>query len=188
MTGCFGLLDGYHDKLRPSQVLVEQNPMLDIFDLYRRGLIRDDQIQLETNGSPSQTVRVIWHNALTLPMFQCPECERACYRLHFTETRWRCRKCAKLAYTSDSRHRTVTGKHAGARHARAVYLRRRLGVSPVLFSAIEPRPLRPSKWWRLLLELRRVEAQLVEHLRINVADVLEKRYGKQSPGSRNDHL
>ena len=192
MTGAYGLLDHPRDDRIPESRLVRSCPMLSIFDV--RGYIRGDTIQLgppepvpgEYSGQPrqpgtnerAQIVRVRWHDALALPMAVCPTCSRSCYRLHWRDEQWRCRICAgPLVYESRSRNQTVRG------HAHAVYLRKRLGVSEILFSPIGARPLRATKWWKLLLELRKTEAALIRHLH-DIGDVLEKRYLHDGPLAR----
>jgi hypothetical protein len=72
-----------------------------------------------------------------------------------------------------SRHRL---RSRGARgYHRAIYLRRRIGAPLQLFTAIAPKPLNARRYWRLAHEIREIEKRLVEHLRADVADVLEKR-------------
>jgi hypothetical protein len=193
MVARFGLGERHLDDLVPNTILVEQNPMLDIFHLYRMGGVRGDQIQLPPpttedggysaglrNGGKSQTVRIAWHPALPLPMWRCPACERSCYRLHWRDEQWRCRLCSgPLIYTSCSRNQTVPG------WARAKWLRRRLGASPQLFTAIEPRPHNHRRYWRLARELREIEAGIARYLGVNICDVLEKRDARRSRPRRH---
>ena len=105
MPGAFGLCDGWHDTLTAAAALVEGNPAIDVFALYRQGRIQGDHIQLElpstTPPDPypdglgpagkSQAIRLAWQPMLHMPVFECPDCSRRCYRLHYTDGAWRCR-------------------------------------------------------------------------------------------------
>ena len=63
-------------------------------------------------------------------------------------------------------------------YSRLVYLRRKLGLDPRPFRAIPPRPLKHCRYWRIVTEIRQLEARLVGHLMVDVNDVLERRLRK----------
>jgi hypothetical protein len=185
MVGCFGLLGASDEKRIAGEQLFEAHPAIHLAHLHRRGLISGDHVELPPPedehgghrpgpagpGRNGQLVRLFWRDAPPRVSFRCPTCERGCYVLSWRNEMWQCRLCSGLIYTSKSRHKTI----ARGGYATAVALRRRLHISPVLFSEVGPRPLRASEWWRLLLELRRVEAALITHLH-GISDVLERRY------------
>jgi hypothetical protein len=58
---------------------------------------------------------------------------------------------------------------------RLMRLRRKIGADPRPFTPITPRPLRCNRYWRIVREIRQLEAGLVGHIREDVADVLERR-------------
>lgn len=191
MPGAIGLLGRPQNDRIPEHRLVSSCPTLDVFDLHRKGLLTGDYIVVGTDGdgsrppaapgtsptsdgSKSQMIRVVPHPVVQV-LFLCPTCDRARWRLRLFEGRWQCVKCARLVYSSNSRCQRIVG------YDRAIYLRRRMGVSPVPFSEIEPRPLRADQWWQQLLELRRIEAGLIEQLRTKVGDVLERRLLSNNP-------
>ena len=177
MVAAFGLHDGCQPNRVPVTSLVEHNPMLDIFTLTKQRRILGDEIRIGApggyvgpdgsvgNSEAPQLVRIVDHPALWLRMFQCPACNRACYRLHWCDERWRCRICSGLDYTSRHRHRTVPGRN------RLNYLRRRLQAAPAQRSL----PLR----LKLVAEIMAIEGALVGHLSHDVNDVLERREARQ---------
>ena len=61
-----------------------------------------------------------------------------------------------------------------ADRAAETVMRRRIGAGKP-FTPIEPRPLHHRRYWRTALEIRRLEAELVGHLRNDVCAVLERR-------------
>jgi hypothetical protein len=99
MSGRFGLLGHPHDDLVATEKLVEANPVVDIFRLYREGLLspgasgmvdtgtggcrparhKAEISELEIDG---QSLRIGWHSHLPLPTFICGACGRTCYRAH----------------------------------------------------------------------------------------------------------
>jgi len=180
MAGCFGLKDDYHHDHVPAERLVSHWPALDVHAPAIAARIRDEDCRtqngpagiLEVDGQP---ISVGWHKSLPLRVWIC-DCGRACYRLHQVNGRWACRRCHRLDYSSRHRGRTIPG------YTRAVYLRRRMrayGVSGELFSPITPRPLSHRRFWRLLVELRDLEARIARYLGANVNDVLERRHAKR---------
>jgi hypothetical protein len=196
MVAVFGLGEHYQDDLVPLDRLVESHVAVSVHDLAREGLLvlgTEARIEglgghapyhlavrqagiLELDGQP---IRVAWHRALAMRVFVCT-CGRDCYKLHRSGGVWACRRCHGLDYACRHRGRTIPGLN------RAIYLRRRLGVDPRPFAPIEPRPLSHRRFWRLVLELRELEARLVTHLRQDVRIVLEKRDGKRRTRSRGD--
>jgi hypothetical protein len=194
MAGCFGLAEDHHDHRTPLNQLVEAHPVVDCFQLYRLGLLAPgSSATIETGTGPcrletdaagnltldGQPIRIVPHSALPLRAFECPRCLALKYRLHRVGQapaaeaapveRWLCRICSQLHYNSRHCHRSVPGLH------RARWLRRRIGVDPRLFTPIAPKPLNARRYWRLAHEIREIEERLVEHLRVGVADVLQRR-------------
>jgi ribosomal protein L37AE/L43A len=197
MPGCFGLLDApHHQGLVPAGSLVEHNPVLDVFELARRYRIQGwNQIDIEmlANGGyhpglhaagKSQTIRIGWHDnpgiVAARIAFICPDCDRKCYRLHQVDGVWACRQCHRLDYACRHRHRTTPG------YSRAIYLRRRIGASPELFTPIPPRPRNHRRYWRLVRELRAIEEGIARYLGGNINDVLERRDARQRRNDRHD--
>jgi hypothetical protein len=63
--------------------------------------------------------------------------------------------------------------------ARLTWLRKRIGASPVIGSPIAPARRQAKRYWSIACEIRAIERQLVESLRLDVATVLEKRYARR---------
>ena len=63
---------------------------------------------------------------------------------------------------------------------RLMLLRRKIGASLVPFTSITPKPLRQRRYWRIVREIRQIEAGLIGHIREDVSDVLERRDGRPS--------
>jgi hypothetical protein len=61
---------------------------------------------------------------------------------------------------------------------RIVRLRRRLHADPTPFSPLPAKQRNSRKHLALCREIRQLEEQLVEHLRVNVGNVLERRYDR----------
>jgi hypothetical protein len=188
-----GLTDHPQDDLVPTARMVEAHDRLDVHELARNGLLTPGlQAKIGEKGSllsvheagnleiDGQPIRVAWHKALPLRVFVCPVCERDCYRLHEVGDVWACRLCHRLTYQSRHRHRTIPG------FARVLYLRRRVGASPILFSPIKAKRRNATRYWRLVLEIRHIEAALVGHLRADVNDVLERRENARRSGAGRD--
>jgi len=188
MTGFSGLADRPQNDHLDAERFVENHPVANVFELYRAGLLVGEAVELpepdETDGGgrrpvpPAgkfQTVRITWEPAQAPPMFLCPSCGSRRYKLHGTEGRWWCRKCANLDFWSRHKGRTVPGL------SRARWLRRRLGASAELFSRIEPRSRHHRRYWRLVIELRQLEARIAVYLGANINSVLERRYGPDPP-------
>jgi hypothetical protein len=191
MAGCFGLLDAPHHQGRiPLNRLVEAHRVADVFKMARQHRIQGDQIQLGMDGGyqagqpvagKSQTVRLGWHEQPGIVAariaFVCPHCSKLCTRLHCVNERWACRRCHRLDYLCRHKQRTVP------KLARAKWIRQRLaaryGVSGELFASIAPRPLSHRRFWRLALELREIEAGLVQYLSEDIRAVLERRDEKK---------
>jgi hypothetical protein len=191
MSGRFGLLGHPHDDLVATEKLVEANPVVDIFRLYREGLLspgasgmvdtgtggcrparhKAEISELEIDG---QSLRIGWHSHLPLPTFICGACGRTCYRAHQVGGLWACRLCHRLTYLSRHRNRTIPGLN------RVRYLRRRLGADPRPFTPLPVKPLHARKHWKLASEIRALERALLHHARRDVVEVLERRHAKQS--------
>jgi hypothetical protein len=187
MVARFGLDRPQRQSSRPRERLVDHLPTLDAFQLRRDGLMAEGATwtveippdhSLRLARAPGkiligdQEIEVRSHPTLLVEMFGSPTegCGRNCYRLHYVEGRWRCRlDPPRLKYRSQCRDRGVPGL------ARLAWLRKRIGASPLPFSPIEPRRGYAPRHWRLAREIRELEERLVEHLRVDVGDVLEKR-------------
>ena len=148
MPGVFGLKEDHHHEHVPVERLTENRPCVDVFRLYREGLLlvgASARLQTAHGGSQLATreagkieidgnqVRVSWHKSLPLPVFVCPLCERDCYRIYEASGVWACRKCHRLDYACRHRHRSIPGLN------RVLYLRKKIGASLVPFSEIAPR-------------------------------------------------
>jgi hypothetical protein len=116
----------------------------------------------------AQEVRIGWHDALSMPVWICPRCGARRYKLIKVGDSWGCRGGFGLRWRC--RHRT-----GAAGLSRLLSLRRRLG-SPVPFTPIRRPPLHAHKRIKLIAEARGIEAQLAQSTRVDVVEVLEKRY------------
>jgi hypothetical protein len=123
---------------------------------------------LQTFRIDEQTVRVDWHPALCMPVWICPRCGARRYKLIRVRETWGCRGCFGLRWRC--RHRQASGGLG-----RLLRLRKRLG-SPVPFTPIRRPPLHAQKRIKLISEARRIEAQLAQSTRVDIIEVLEKRY------------
>jgi hypothetical protein len=133
------------------------------------------QVAVREGGIFIDGFRVQTASAPVLPwrVFLCPACSRVRYKLFEVGGRWACYRCHGLTHASRHKHRTIPNYH------RLMRLRRKIGASLVPFSPIAPRPSRQRKYWRVVREIRRLEAGLIGHIREDVADVLERRDGRQ---------
>jgi hypothetical protein len=183
--GGFGLLD-HHGEKTPSARLTSSHACLDVFELYRQGLTvvgASATLQigpvpcclavhragfLEING---EVVRFVSHQCLPAEVWICPECSRDCYRIYFVNGGWRCRKCGNLTYPSKCRNRSIPN------YARLLYLRRRLHAPEVPFAELPQAFPWQRKRWRLVMEVRKIEAALCGHAG-SISATLEKRYGR----------
>ena len=189
MAGCFSLCEDHaHDYHVPPERLVESHPCADVFALYREGLLLQGasatlQLQWGHRGSswPRETpefgstgnpIAVRSHTHLPLPVFICPACNRDRYRLYEVGGVWACRTCHRLDYACRHKQRSIPGLN------RALYLRRKIGAPPVPFWPIAPKPRYARRYWRIVAEIRRLEASLVRHARRDVCDVLERRHDR----------
>jgi hypothetical protein len=187
MVAVFGLGEPQHDHLVPLERLVEANPMLDVHQLAREGLLTPGREAKISNGGyllavheagnlelDGQQIRLGWHRALPLRVLVCPACERDCYRLHQVAGRWACRTCHRLDYACRHRGRTIPRLH------RVRYLRRRIAADPAPFTPLPAKPLHARRHWRIAREIRWLERALIEHGRRDVAAVLERRHARRS--------
>ena len=167
----------------PDEKLVEHWPSLDVHDLYRQGaltqalaaegdtrglLTGQTRVAPRTIQVDGQTVEIGWHKALPLPVWICPRCGARRYKLNRVRETWGCRGCFGLRWRC--RHR-----QASDGLGRLLRLRKRLG-SPVPFTPIRRPPLHAHKRIKLIAEARGIEAQLAQSTRVDVVEVLEKRY------------
>lgn len=186
MPGCFGLKEDHHHVRFPIDRLADGHPCLDCFRLAQGGLTREgasETMQTAHGGCLIATHEGgILVGGMFIPMqshpfngrnFICPRCGRGCYRV-YDAGGWACRKCHGLDYPSRHRHRAIPG------YNRILYLRRRIGASPVPFSSIAPKRRNASRYWRIVAEIRQLEAGLTSHARNDVADVLDRRANRRS--------
>jgi hypothetical protein len=73
-----------------------------------------------------------------------------------------------MTYQSRHRFRAIPG------YARALYLRRPIGASPLLFTLLPAKPPWSRRQRKLAREIRAIEARLLQHAREDVNQVLEK--------------
>jgi hypothetical protein len=83
-----------------------------------------------------------------------------------------------LDWSCRHRYRSIPGLN------RLIGLRRRLGADLRPFSPLPAGPIRRLKDKRLVLEIERLEAGLVGHLREDINDVLERRHASRRRRSR----
>lgn len=181
MGGGFGIFeDRYHTRVPPER-LTDGVPSVGCFELAREGLLRDGASgTLQTAWGGYQiasreagifiggTFVAMQSHPFNGRNFICGRCGRGCYRIYDRDG-WACRRCHRLSHPSRHKNRMLTGWH------RLMFLRRKISASPVPFSAIPPRPLRQRRYWRIVLEIRQIEAGLAQHARTDVADVLDRR-------------
>jgi hypothetical protein len=182
MSGCFGLAGDPFERANPDRVQ-ETRPTLRAFDLYQQGALAPGAQSEVKIGDTSYPLAIAEPGKLTVnglaieirphPVcvvcFGCPVCGADRYKLYLKDGRWGCPKCHGLDRAS--RHR-----HSGVRHLyKLAQLRRRIGASPEPFTLIEPRSLRARKFWRDVMQIRRIEASLAGLVADN-ARVIERRY------------
>jgi hypothetical protein len=109
------------------------------------------------------------------PWFECPCCHGRCRHLYLRQMA--CRRCSRLDYSSRHLHRQTPAVHRIARL-------RRIGASLVPFSPIPPKP-RYTTRYRVVAQIRALEASLLGHLRGDICAVIEKRIAaKRRPDCR----
>src|SRR5215469_694395 len=155
--GAFGLLGRNLDDLVPLNRMVEANPVVCVFELYREGLLTPGaEARIETGDghggyhlavpeagkvlSDGQEIRLVPHPMCAGSIFVCG-CDSAAYRLHRVDGVWRCRRCHRLEYLVRHRFRTI----GNGKLNRVRALRRRIGASPVLFSPLPKKSLYARK-------------------------------------------
>jgi hypothetical protein len=186
MAGTFGLTGSNNDSVSAERLL-ETHPCLDVFALYQQGALVEGAsttLQMADGGCrratreagnlniDGQLIPIRPHPKLPMPVFGCPRCGTDRYRLHEVAGVWACRECQRLDYACRHTHRSIPSLH------RIAWLRTRSGADPRPFM---PLPAKPPHWrrhWRLAREIRRLEAELIQHARLDVIEVLERRYAK----------
>jgi hypothetical protein len=186
MAGTFGLTGSNNDSASVERLL-STYPMLDVHALQRQGaLVEGVAVVLQIPGMgcrratrgagnlnvEGQLIAIRPHPALPMPVFGCPRCGTDRYKLYAVSGIWACRDCHALDYACRHAHRSIPSLH------RIAWLRRRLNADPRPFTALPPRPLQNRRHWRLAREIRRLEAELIQHARLDVIEVLERRYAK----------
>ena len=132
----FGLYEDRHHARFASDLLVENNPRLNVFALLRSGALTDGVVTrlkwgektcqltaqrtgiLLDDGEQQQRIAIIWHSPLPWigkPAFVCPACNRDCYCLHEKAGVFACRKCHGMSYASRHLYRSVPGVHRVSR-------------------------------------------------------------------------
>ena len=132
---------------------------LDIRELRRKGRLLPDALPLDVAGH-AVTVQIMTRTrgqiAGARRYFVCPTCSRACELLYRSGPRIACRKCLKLAYSTENMTPTQRRTH------KLIRQRARLGQQAA--SALDPWPAKP-KWqqWstydRALQRLAETEAE-----------------------------
>jgi hypothetical protein len=196
MSGCFGLLDDVGNPYHvPPERLTESHPCVTASALWQAGLMVEGasgrlaggpgpcQITVREGGIFIDGFRIqaASHPVLPWTVFLCPACSCVRYKLFQVHGQWACYRCHGLTHASRHKHRTIPQYH------RLMRLRRKIGASLVPFSPIAPRSPRQRRYWKIVAEIRRLEAALVQHARCDVADVLERRHdrsGNHGPGDR----
>jgi hypothetical protein len=188
MSGCFGLLDDGNPHHVPLERFTAEHSCVDVFVLRREGLLvvgASAWLETKHGGSRLEAREVgkifidgepvvlgshpIWPWA---SVFLCPQCQQTRQKLFRVAGRWACYRCHGLTHASRHVHRTIPGWH------RLMRLRRKIGADPVPFTPIAPRPVSHRKYWRIVREIRALEAGLVGHVREDVADVLQRRHDR----------
>ena len=119
-----------------------------------------------------QPVVIGTHPALLQPVFICPACRRIRYKLFEVGGRWACYRCHELTHACRHVHRTIPNLH------RLKRLRRKIGADSQLFTPIASKPSYATRYWRIVAEIRQLEAGLVQHARRDVCDVIERRHDR----------
>ena len=111
----------------------------------------DERVSVERRACPFGGERAV---------FRCPRCGRTVLNLHLRRTRFACRNCARLTYSS----RRERGRDRQLRAANK--LRDRLGGEP---GALNPVAKRPKGMWRrtyarIVAEIQRRECIAIEEI------------------------
>src|SRR5262249_13819236 len=164
-------------------------PCVSVHWLYREGLlVVGASARLETaHGGYQMATREpgkIWigdqmvvigsHPVLKLSVFICPTCQNTRYKLFEVAGRWACYRCHGLTHARRPARRTPQT------YWRLRPLPQKICSAPPPLPPIPPMPSRQRRYWRIVREIRELEAGLVGHIREHVADVLERRDGRQS--------
>jgi hypothetical protein len=178
----FGLQEDRHPWPFPLHRVIEPLEGLGIFELGRGGALTEGAyttvkvgsipcqlashgVEIFVNGFPIQTRP---HPMCAARVWVCPACGRDAYRVYLIAGAWICRRCGRLEHSSRRIHRTVFGR------ARALWIRRRLGLEARLFVPLPEIPQSHKRRYALLRELKLLESQLVKHL-AGINDAMERR-------------
>jgi hypothetical protein len=183
MPGCFGLLSDPHPSHVPPERFTQSHPCADVFELYREGLLFEGAAAIvqtphggyrtsaQTTGKifiDDQPVVIGTHPALAQKVFLCPGCGQARYKLF----------CVGPVGLLSLPPTTHASRHKFRSIPHRLMLRRKIGADPTPFTPIAPRPLQQRRYWRIVREIRQLEAGLVQHARSDVFDVLERRHDR----------
>jgi hypothetical protein len=176
----YGSLSGRREaRMVPFSMLVEGRSCIDVHQLYREGaFVGEAAIKLSVDGGccpatytagkfqiGNQAIPLRWHPQLPQRLFGCPKCDRNCRNLFVGDDGlWACRTCTGLVYAC-----RVTSPLPHLH--RILSLRRAVQADPRPFAPLPVR--RRKKQWQRLQEIRRLEAALLEAVRVDVAPVLE---------------
>lgn len=125
--------------LRPGRLHFQDGAVVDVEEgraTYRKQwayAVEHDPVVIE------EVIPILWRNCHlggSRPLFSCPGCTRQCFILYSHGAVYRCRKCARLAYSSQSRRSWQRARD------RANRLLRRLHPAALLGSRLPPRPSR----------------------------------------------
>jgi len=177
----FSSEDRHHTRVLLDR-LTEARPCLDAAALHREGLMVEGASRLQTGhggylaathdgGIYIDGFRIQLASAPVLPwtVFLCPACSCVRYKLYEVGGRWACYRCHGLSHASRHRYRTIPHYH------RLMRLRRKIGADPRPFTPIAPKRRNAYRYWRIVREIRQLEAGLVQHARQDVSAVLERR-------------
>jgi hypothetical protein len=187
VPGCFGLKDDHHHTRVPLHRLTQSHASVSVFHLKRQGLLMPGVsawLQTPQGGCliathepgkiwiDDQPVVIGTHSHLPLPVLYCPQCRNPRYKLFCVAGRWACYRCHRLTHASRHTNRMLPNWH------RLMRLRRKIGAPPVPFTKIASKPSYATRYWRIVAEIRALEAGLVHHVSAGVNDVLERRYDR----------
>jgi len=182
----FGLYEDRHHARFASDLLVENNPRLNVFALLRSGALTDGVVTrlkwgekacqltpqrtgiLLDDGEQQQRIAIVWHSPLPWigkPAFVCPACNRDCYCLHEKAGVFACRKCHGMSYASRHLYRSLPGVHRVSR------LRRKIGADPRPFTPLPKRPKHHARFHRVVAQILFEERALLGHLQTLTRDL-----------------
>ena len=185
--GGFGLWYDPHPWHFSPRRVVGPAEGLDVFELGRQGaLIEGASTTVKIGSTPYQLaarqaeifidgypIKTRPHPMCAARVWVCPVCGHDCYRLYRIGSAWMCRKCGRLEHLCRHQFRTVPGR------ARALWLRRRLGIEARLFAPLPRIPKHHRRRYALVKQIQLLESALVRHL-ASVNDTMERRLSRDN--------